>query len=104
MWKEPVWRGGQCVRVTGPRHPTMSATPYTPVLRIGIGLELRDDGRQLMRAAHLLFRRDGLTEILWSDEQLVMPGGSNESLVAERLLKGLGKDIASALSRFGNEI
>lgn len=99
-----IWQGGRCVLVKGPELPKPTRRPYEPLLRIGVGLELRDDGKLLIRAAHLVSRRDGLRERLWFEERVVVPGWPRELVVAEELLKGLGSGVSRALRRFAKEV
>jgi serine/threonine protein kinase len=99
-----VWKGGACVVVKAPPTPTPTPTPYPPTLRSGVAVELRDDGRTMIRAAHLVFRRDGLFEPIWKEERVVRAGWPSEDAAIADLTAGLISHSYSALRGFERAI
>jgi hypothetical protein len=75
-------------------------SPTTHIYECGILIQVLDEHRHRLYAAHRIRLHDGTLEIVWSEHHEVDSGSSHEQQVLRELVAKLYNNLRSGLERF----
>jgi hypothetical protein len=86
--------------VFGVRLAMYTPQPVEHVFDCGILIQVLDDGRHRLYAAHRVGRHQSGMQVVWSEHHEADSGSSQESQVVNSLIDGLQKNLKHGLAHF----